>query len=154
MTPLDPQAFEVLLANCADEPIRFPGAIQPHGLLVTLSEPDLRIQQISTNVHALFGLSAESLLGQPLSALTGDEAAVAVQQASAYPAVSEAPPAASPPVTLHDAQPLVGVDETVGGGQDADMLGNSARGHAEQDERAETGVNRSYLRLHRPGAFG
>ena len=98
MTPLDPQAFEVLLANCADEPIRFPGAIQPHGLLVTLSEPDLRIQQISTNVHALFGLSAQSLLGQPLSALTGDEAAVAVQQASAYPSLSEAPPLA---LSLH-----------------------------------------------------
>ena len=88
MTPLDPKAFEVLLVNCADEPIRFPGAIQPHGLLVTLTEPDLRIQQISTNVHTLFGLSAESLLGQPLSALTGEEAAVAVQQASEYPTLT------------------------------------------------------------------
>lgn len=94
MTPLDPQAFEVLLANCADEPIRYPGAIQPHGLLVTLTEPDLRIQQISTNVHALFGLTAESLLGQPLCALTGDEAALAVRKASEYPSLSEAPPLA------------------------------------------------------------
>ncbi|MCH4875660.1 ATP-binding protein [Pseudomonas sp. TMW22091] len=94
MTPLDPQAFEVLLANCADEPIRYPGAIQPHGLLVTLTEPDLRIQQISTNVYTLFGLTAESLLGQPLCALTGDEATLAVRKASEYPSLSEAPPLA------------------------------------------------------------
>ena len=33
MTPQDAQAFEQLLANCADEPIRSPGAIQPHGVL-------------------------------------------------------------------------------------------------------------------------
>ena len=27
---MKPEDFEELLANCADEPIRFPGAIQPH----------------------------------------------------------------------------------------------------------------------------
>ena len=65
---------------------------------MTLTEPDLRIQQISTNVQTLFGLSAESLLGQPLSALTGNEAAIAVQQASEYPSLTEAPPLA---LSLH-----------------------------------------------------
>ena len=67
MNPQDPQAFERLLANCADEPIRFPGAIQPHGLLVTLTELGLQIQQVSANVLTLFGVSAESLLGLPLA---------------------------------------------------------------------------------------
>ena len=51
MTPQDAQAFEQLLANCADEPIRSPGAIQPHGVLLTLSEPELRIQQILSLIH-------------------------------------------------------------------------------------------------------
>ena len=94
MNPQDPQAFERLLANCADEPIRFPGAIQPHGLLVTLSEPDLQIQQVSANVQAMFGISAESLLGLPLAALSGSEAANAVQQAAVYATLADAPPLA------------------------------------------------------------
>ena len=51
---MKPQDFEQLLANCADEPIRFPGAIQPHGVLLTLSEPDLKIIQVSANVATLF----------------------------------------------------------------------------------------------------
>ena len=41
MKPQDKQDFEELLANCADEPIRFPGAIQPHGVLLTLTDPAL-----------------------------------------------------------------------------------------------------------------
>ena len=94
MNPQDPQAFERLLANCADEPIRFPGAIQPHGLLVTLSEPGLQIQQVSANVQAMFGYGAESLLGLPLAALTGSEAANAVQQAAVYATLADAPPLA------------------------------------------------------------
>ncbi|MEJ3646545.1 ATP-binding protein [Pseudomonas bubulae] len=94
MTPQDPQAFERLLANCADEPIRFPGAIQPHGLLVTLTEPGLQIQQVSANVLTLFGVSAESLLGLPLAALSGCEAANAVQQAAVFTTLADAPPLA------------------------------------------------------------
>ncbi|WP_339470690.1 ATP-binding protein [Pseudomonas sp. EL_65y_Pfl1_R83] len=70
--------FEELLANCADEPIRFPGAIQPHGVLMTLSEPGLNIIQVSANVDTLFGHAPEVLLGQPLHTLIGTEHANAV----------------------------------------------------------------------------
>nr|WP_314566532.1 ATP-binding protein [uncultured Pseudomonas sp.] len=70
--------FEELLANCADEPIRFPGAIQPHGVLLTLSEPGLNIIQVSANVGTLFGRAPEALLGQPLHTLIGTEPANAV----------------------------------------------------------------------------
>ncbi|WP_339540079.1 ATP-binding protein [Pseudomonas sp. RA_5y_Pfl1_P24] len=70
--------FEELLANCADEPIRFPGAIQPHGVLLTLSEPGLNIIQVSANVDTLFGHAPEVLLGQPLHTLIGTEHANAV----------------------------------------------------------------------------
>ncbi|WP_455885533.1 ATP-binding protein [Pseudomonas spelaei] len=72
--------FEELLANCADEPIRFPGAIQPHGVLLTLSDPDLRIIQVSVNVADLFNQAPEALLGEPLHTLLGTDAAVAVQR--------------------------------------------------------------------------
>jgi chemotaxis family two-component system sensor kinase Cph1 len=76
---MKPDDFEELLANCADEPIRFPGAIQPHGALLTLSEPELHIVQVSANVAELFNHSPESLLGQPLHRLIGAEHAEAVR---------------------------------------------------------------------------
>lgn len=92
MTPLDTQTFETLLANCADEPIRFPGAIQPHGLLLTLSEPDLHIQQISANVENLFGLAPAALLNQPLATLTGPHASAIVEQAAQFAGQVDVPP--------------------------------------------------------------
>ena len=76
---MKPEDFEELLANCADEPIRFPGAIQPHGVLLTLSEPELKIIQVSANVGTLFGHAPEALLNQPLHKLVGAEHAQAVQ---------------------------------------------------------------------------
>ena len=75
MNPQDKDAFEELLANCADEPIRFPGAIQPHGLLLTLSEPALAIIQVSANVETLLARAPQSLIGQPLENLIGDDIA-------------------------------------------------------------------------------
>ncbi|AZE85750.1 Phytochrome, two-component sensor histidine kinase [Pseudomonas orientalis] len=75
---MKPEDFEELLANCANEPIRFPGAIQPHGVLLTLSEPGLEIIQVSANVGTLFGYAPETLLGQPLHSLIGAEHAQAV----------------------------------------------------------------------------
>ena len=92
MTPLDTQTFETLLANCADEQIRFPGAIQPHGLLLTLSEPDLHIQQISANVENLFGLAPAALLDQPLATLTGPHASTIVEQAAQFAGQVDVPP--------------------------------------------------------------
>lgn len=77
---MKPEDFEELLANCADEPIRFPGAIQPHGALLTLREPDLQIAQVSANVASLFNHPPETLLGQPLDTLLGADNARTVQQ--------------------------------------------------------------------------
>lgn len=57
------------LTNCDREPIHIPGRIQPHGLLLVLSEPDLTIVQISSNSAQWFGQSPEALLNQPLSSL-------------------------------------------------------------------------------------
>ncbi|WP_448632079.1 MULTISPECIES: ATP-binding protein [Pseudomonas fluorescens group] len=78
MNPDNQEAFEELLANCADEPIRFPGAIQPHGVLLMLSEPDFVIRQVSANVLQLMGHDPDRLLGKTLDALFGLEQAEAI----------------------------------------------------------------------------
>ncbi|POA59361.1 MULTISPECIES: ATP-binding protein [unclassified Pseudomonas] len=80
MTPQDSQAFEQLLANCANEPIRSPGAIQPHGVLLTLDEPGLRIRQVSANVETLLGQRAEQVVEQPLDSLLGTEHTQSIRQ--------------------------------------------------------------------------
>jgi len=63
------------LLNCADEPIAIPGAIQPHGALLALSEPDLAVVVASANAADVFGRSvAGSTLDELLD--TGDLARV------------------------------------------------------------------------------
>ncbi len=89
---MKPDDFEELLANCADEPIRFPGAIQPHGVLLTLSDPDLQILQVSANVASLFDHAPETLLGQPLHVLLGAEPAAAVRCMVELNNFTDAPP--------------------------------------------------------------
>ncbi|MDK3256552.1 SpoIIE family protein phosphatase [Blastococcus capsensis] len=43
------------LARCADEPIAVPGAVQPHGVLLAVTELDLRVVIASANAEGLFG---------------------------------------------------------------------------------------------------
>jgi PAS domain S-box-containing protein len=59
------------ISNCETEPIRFPGAVQPHGALLVLSACSGIIEAASDSCATLLGLSAESLLRQPLSNLVG-----------------------------------------------------------------------------------
>lgn len=54
------------LTNCDREPIHVPGAIQPHGALIALREPDLVIQQVSANSLFFLGAMPDDLLGRPL----------------------------------------------------------------------------------------
>jgi light-regulated signal transduction histidine kinase (bacteriophytochrome) len=97
MSQLDQDAFENLLANCADEPIQYPGAIQPHGLLFTLAEPDWRVLQVSANVQTLLGLTPEQVVGQPLQHLLGSERVARIRELAT--AQGEAPRLL---LTLHD----------------------------------------------------
>ena len=80
--PADPQTLD--FDTCAREPIHIPGAIQPHGLLLAVREPDLVCTQISDNASALLGLPAAELIGQTLVAGLGE--AFAAQIASALAA--------------------------------------------------------------------
>lgn len=51
--------------GCAQEPIRVPGAVQPHGVLLALTEPDLSVVVTSANAPDLFDRpgSAAQLVG-------------------------------------------------------------------------------------------
>ncbi|MDF1729821.1 MAG: hypothetical protein P1U53_18955, partial [Sulfitobacter sp.] len=74
---------DTLIDDCASEPIHIPGSIQPHGLLLTLSEPALEVLQASSNLSGALGLDAQRLSGQALASVLGSEAAVQVSRALA-----------------------------------------------------------------------
>lgn len=65
--------FDVDLTNCDREPIHELGAIQPFGFLIALS-PDWLVKRASANVDAVFGRSAEEMLGTQASDHLGEEA--------------------------------------------------------------------------------
>ena len=69
------------LTNCDREPIHIPGAIQPHGVLLALQEPDLTILQVSENVADHFGRRVEDVLAQSLAALLDDASVAEVRVA-------------------------------------------------------------------------
>jgi light-regulated signal transduction histidine kinase (bacteriophytochrome) len=70
----------VNLTNCDREQIHIPGLIQPHGVLLSLQEPNLRIVQVSRNVENLLGFSPDELLNQTLDYLLDAEQIEAVRQ--------------------------------------------------------------------------
>ncbi|WP_224249275.1 GAF domain-containing protein [Hyalangium gracile] len=57
------------LTNCDKEPIHIPGAVQSHGVLLVLREPDLTVTHVSENAPALLGVPAGQLLGSRLGQL-------------------------------------------------------------------------------------
>jgi len=63
----------VNLTNCDREPIHIPNSIQPHGVLMVLSEPDLRIMQISNNTFDILGLIPADLLDRSLGEFISGE---------------------------------------------------------------------------------
>ena len=44
------------LTNCDREPIHIPGSIQPHGVLLVMTEPELVVMQVSENVIDHIGM--------------------------------------------------------------------------------------------------
>jgi PAS domain S-box-containing protein len=73
---VEPDSYEfeaINLTNCDREPIHIPSLIQPHGLLIVLTEPDLRIAQVSANSFDILGIAPDDLLDRPLAEFTGEE---------------------------------------------------------------------------------
>ena len=60
------------LRGCADEPIRIPGAVQPHGVLLAMREPTQEVAVASANARALLGRDVH---GATLADLLGSDAA-------------------------------------------------------------------------------
>ncbi|MBO3094923.1 SpoIIE family protein phosphatase [Cellulomonas dongxiuzhuiae] len=67
------------LDTCADEPIRVPGSVQPHGVLLAVSEPDLVVRQVSANLADLTGVAVPDAIGAPLADVVGAAAAQALR---------------------------------------------------------------------------
>lgn len=81
MKPLPAISADPLRDDCASEPIHIPGTIQPHGLLLTLSEPTLVVLQASSNLNVALGLGPEALSGQALGSLIGADALAQIRLA-------------------------------------------------------------------------
>ena len=64
-------ATVVDLTDCEREPIRTPGSIQPHGVLLVLNADDLTVVQASENTEAMLGITTAQALGRPLAHLLG-----------------------------------------------------------------------------------
>ncbi len=63
----------VNLTNCDREPIHIPSSIQPHGVLMVLSEPDLKITQVSKNTFDVLGITPADLLDRSLGEFISGE---------------------------------------------------------------------------------
>lgn len=80
-----------LLTICDREAIQIPGAIQPHGLLLSLGEPALQLIQVSANLAEVTGKPAEALLGSPLQQLVGDDGVLQLQRVLAEESLQQRP---------------------------------------------------------------
>ena len=69
------------LSQCEAEPIHIPGSIQPHGVLLALHGPALRITQTTASCQALLGIAAADLLERELAAALDPALADAVRDA-------------------------------------------------------------------------
>lgn len=87
-------ALEVALGDCAQELIHLPGAIQPHGLLLSLAGQPLCVQQASANCARAFGVDCAELLGRPLSRLFAPHQAQLIERAYANAAEGDSDPIA------------------------------------------------------------
>lgn len=59
---MDERELEAALDACDREPVHIPGAIQPHGVLVSMDSRLQEVRQVSANVESILGLSAEEVL--------------------------------------------------------------------------------------------
>jgi light-regulated signal transduction histidine kinase (bacteriophytochrome) len=57
------------ISNCDREPVRVPGAVQPHGALLVVDGRDLTVVTASESTADLFGLAPRELLGRDVACL-------------------------------------------------------------------------------------
>jgi diguanylate cyclase (GGDEF)-like protein len=69
---IDGSGTSLDLATCESEPIRIPGSIQPHGVLLALDPTTLVIEQVSENSERLLGMAPADLIGKLPAAFLGE----------------------------------------------------------------------------------
>jgi light-regulated signal transduction histidine kinase (bacteriophytochrome) len=76
-----PEATSADIATCESEPIRIPGAVQPHGFLLSIDRSQLataaaeaRVLQVSDNLAAFTGIAPSDAVGQTLRTVIGGAA--------------------------------------------------------------------------------
>ena len=67
------------LDNCADEPIRIPGSIQPHGFLLGLDEQYRHVVVASENAAEFLRLPLKLILNAPVTSLLQREVLLAIE---------------------------------------------------------------------------
>jgi chemotaxis family two-component system sensor kinase Cph1 len=67
-------AIAAALSQCDREPIHIPGSIQPHGVLLALGQPDLRVEHASVNAADCFAMPLDRVLGARIEDLFKAEA--------------------------------------------------------------------------------
>ncbi|MCB1743365.1 MAG: GAF domain-containing protein [Gammaproteobacteria bacterium] len=72
MVTASPPFGQADLTNCERELLHLAGSVQPHGTLIVLGGPDLRIRQVTNNATDILGATPDSLLERPLTCLGGD----------------------------------------------------------------------------------
>jgi chemotaxis family two-component system sensor kinase Cph1 len=70
----------VKMAGFQSEPVEFSGSIQPYGLLLVLSNPDLKILQVSANIEDHTRIAPQDLLNHSLQVLLKTSSFEAFQQ--------------------------------------------------------------------------
>ncbi|TFW20845.1 GAF domain-containing protein [Massilia arenosa] len=89
MTQTLPDQLAQALINCDQEPIRYPGSIQPHGFLLALDGGT--VVQASENLETHVGMPAGAALGQRLTGVLGAAAGEALERELAAHAPRERP---------------------------------------------------------------
>jgi light-regulated signal transduction histidine kinase (bacteriophytochrome) len=80
-----PPISEADLSQCDREPIHLLGGIQPHGVLLAFSEPELTLALVSANAGAQLGKSPERLVGRPLAEVLHPSSLVHLTRALSQP---------------------------------------------------------------------
>ncbi|MDZ7662421.1 diguanylate cyclase [Thiohalophilus sp.] len=73
--------FQKALESCAQEPVHIPGAIQPHGCLISMDDTFNRILQVSANIHHCLAVSPEQALQSSPQQLLGKQLVQRLQRA-------------------------------------------------------------------------
>ncbi|BAY39239.1 multi-sensor signal transduction histidine kinase [Nostoc sp. NIES-2111] len=66
---IDLESPTINITSLKEAPIHLSGQIQPHGVLLVLEEPELKILQVSNNTWIILGISAENILQKKLEDL-------------------------------------------------------------------------------------